>query len=140
VRTFLDDFHDSALCHLFELAGHGVVDEWAGEIVLFDRSCYNRAGVERAMGFCDEDDVEEFFHSVPEFERMLVRSGIQVITYWSAITDEEQHLHFLGRMHDPLKLWKLSPMAPNFLLSLCTSTAISVVTPSWQTPRHGGCA
>jgi polyphosphate kinase 2 (PPK2 family) len=62
------------------------------------------------MGFCDEDDVEEFFRSVPEFERMLVRSGIQVIKYWFSITDEEQHLRFLGRINDPLKQWKLSPM------------------------------
>ena len=82
----------------------------AGEMVLFDRSWYNRAGVERVMGFCSEDDVEEFFRSVPEFERMLVRSGIKVIKYWFSITDEEQHLRFLGRIHDPLKQWKLSPM------------------------------
>lgn len=82
----------------------------AGEIVLFDRSWYNRAGVERVMNFCSEDDVEEFFRSVPEFERMLVRSGIQLIKYWFSITDDEQHLRFLGRMHDPLKQWKLSPM------------------------------
>lgn len=82
----------------------------AGEIVLFDRSWYNRAGVERVMGFCSEDEVEEFFRSVPEFERMLVRSGIQVLKYWFSITDEEQHLRFLGRIHDPLKQWKLSPM------------------------------
>ncbi len=82
----------------------------AGEIVLFDRSWYNRAGVERVMGFCSEDDVEEFFRSVPEFERMLVRSGIRLIKYWFSITDEEQHLRFLGRIHDPLKQWKLSPM------------------------------
>ncbi len=82
----------------------------AGEIVLFDRSWYNRAGVERVMGFATEDQVEEFFRSVPEFERMLVRSGIQVIKYWFSITDEEQHLRFLGRIHDPLKQWKLSPM------------------------------
>lgn len=81
-----------------------------GEIVLFDRSWYNRAGVERVMEFCSEDDVEEFFRSVPEFERMLVRSGIQVLKYWFSITDEEQHLRFLGRIHDPLKQWKLSPM------------------------------
>jgi len=81
-----------------------------GEIVLFDRSWYNRAGVERVMGFCSEEEVEEFFRSVPEFERMLVRSGIQVIKYWFSITDEEQHLRFLGRIHDPLKQWKLSPM------------------------------
>ncbi|MDH1676025.1 polyphosphate kinase 2 [Comamonas aquatica] len=82
----------------------------AGEIVLFDRSWYNRAGVERVMGFCSDDEYEEFFRSVPEFERMLVRSGIRVIKYWFSITDEEQHLRFLGRIHDPLKQWKLSPM------------------------------
>jgi polyphosphate kinase len=82
----------------------------AGEIVLFDRSWYNRAGVERVMGFCSEDEVEEFFRSVPEFERMLVRSGIVLIKYWFSITDEEQHLRFLARIHDPLKQWKLSPM------------------------------
>jgi len=82
----------------------------AGEMVLFDRSWYNRAGVERVMGFCNDDEYEEFFRSVPEFERMLVRSGIKVIKYWFSITDEEQHLRFLGRIHDPLKQWKLSPM------------------------------
>ncbi len=82
----------------------------AGEMVLFDRSWYNRAGVERVMGFCGEDDVEEFFRSVPEFERMLVRSGIRLLKYWFSITDEEQHLRFLGRIHDPLKQWKFSPM------------------------------
>ena len=82
----------------------------AGEIVLFDRSWYNRAGVERVMGFCTDDQYEEFFRSTPEFERMLVRSGIQVIKYWFSITDEEQHMRFLSRIHDPLKQWKLSPM------------------------------
>jgi polyphosphate kinase 2 len=82
----------------------------AGEIVLFDRSWYNRAGVERVMGFCSETEVEEFFRSVPEFERMLVRSGITVIKYWFSITEQEQYLRFLGRMHDPLKQWKLSAM------------------------------
>lgn len=82
----------------------------AGEIVLFDRSWYNRAGVESVMGFCTPDEVEEFFRSVPEFERMLVRSGIQLIKYWFSITDDEQHLRFLSRIHDPLKQWKLSPM------------------------------
>lgn len=82
----------------------------AGEIVLFDRSWYNRAGVERVMGFCSDDQYEEFFRSAPEFERMLVRSGIQLIKYWFSITDEEQHLRFLSRIHDPLKQWKLSPM------------------------------
>ncbi len=81
-----------------------------GEIVLFDRSWYNRAGVERVMGFATEDQVEEFFRDVPEFERMLVRSGIRVIKYWFSITDEEQQLRFLIRIHDPLKQWKLSPM------------------------------
>ena len=81
-----------------------------GEIVLFDRSWYNRAGVERVMGFCTEDQCEEFFRSVPEFERMLVRSGIILIKYWFSITDEEQQDRFLMRIHDPLKQWKLSPM------------------------------
>jgi polyphosphate kinase 2 len=82
----------------------------AGEIVLFDRSWYNRAGVERVMGFCTEDQYEEFFRSAPEFERMLVRSGIQLIKYWFSISDDEQRIRFLGRIHDPLKQWKLSPM------------------------------
>lgn len=82
----------------------------AGEIVLFDRSWYNRAGVERVMGFCNDDQYEEFFRTVPEFERMLVRSGIQLIKYWFSISDQEQHLRFLSRIHDPLKQWKLSPM------------------------------
>lgn len=81
-----------------------------GEIVLFDRSWYNRAGVERVMGFCSEDEVEEFFRSVPEFERMLVRSGIILIKYWFSITDDEQYLRFQMRIRDPLKQWKLSPM------------------------------
>ena len=81
-----------------------------GEIVLFDRSWYNRAGVERVMGFCGEDDVEEFFRSVPEFERMLVRSGVTLLKYWFSITDEEQHVRFEMRIKDPLKQWKLSPM------------------------------
>lgn len=81
-----------------------------GEIVLFDRSWYNRAGVERVMGFADEDQVEQFFNDVPEFERMLVRSGITVIKYWFSITDEEQQMRFLMRIHDPMKQWKLSPM------------------------------
>ena len=82
----------------------------AGEIVLFDRSWYNRAGVERVMGFCSDEEYDEFFRSVPEFERMLARSGIKLVKYWFSITDEEQHLRFLGRIHDPLKQWKLSPM------------------------------
>ncbi len=82
----------------------------AGEMVLFDRSWYNRAGVERVMGFCDDVQYEEFFRSVPEFEKMLVRSGIQVIKYWFSITDDEQRARFLARIHDPLKQWKLSPM------------------------------
>ncbi len=82
----------------------------AGEMVLFDRSWYNRAGVERVMGFCTEDEYEEFFRTVPEFEKMLVRSGIKLIKYWFSITDDEQHMRFLGRIHDPLKQWKLSPM------------------------------
>jgi polyphosphate kinase 2 len=82
----------------------------AGEIVLFDRSWYNRAGVEHVMGFCTPEEYEEFYRSVPEFERMLVRSGIRLLKYWFSITDEEQHLRFLGRINDPLKQWKLSPM------------------------------
>jgi polyphosphate kinase 2 len=82
----------------------------AGEIVLFDRSWYNRAGVETVMGFCTEAELEEFFRSVPDFERMLVRSGIQIVKYWFSITDAEQAARFLGRIRDPLKQWKLSPM------------------------------
>ncbi|GJE76620.1 polyphosphate kinase 2 [Methylorubrum suomiense] len=82
----------------------------AGEFVLFDRSWYNRAGVERVMGFCSEAEVEEFFRSVPEFERMLVRSGIVLVKYWFSITDAEQAMRFRMRIHDPLKQWKLSPM------------------------------
>jgi len=82
----------------------------AGEIVLFDRSWYNRAGVEHVMGFCTDDEYEEFFRSVPEFERMLVRSGIILLKYWFSITDEEQQFRFNMRIHDPLKQWKLSPM------------------------------
>jgi polyphosphate kinase len=81
-----------------------------GEIVLFDRSWYNRAGVERVMGFCTEADCEEFFRSVPEFERMLVRSGITLIKYWFSITDDVQQFRFTMRIQDPLKQWKLSPM------------------------------
>jgi len=82
----------------------------AGEIVLFDRGWYNRAGVERVMGFCSEADCEEFFRTVPEFERMLVRSGIILLKYWFSITDQEQNMRFLMLIHDPLNQWKLSPM------------------------------
>lgn len=82
----------------------------AGEIVMFDRSWYNRAGVERVMGFCTDEQYEEFFRSAPEFERMLQRSGIQLIKYWFSISDDEQRIRFLSRIHDPLKQWKLSPM------------------------------
>jgi polyphosphate kinase 2 len=82
----------------------------AGEMVLFDRSWYNRAGVERVMGFCTDEEYDAFFQSVPEFERLLVRSDIILIKYWFSITDDEQHLRFLMRIHDPLKQWKLSPM------------------------------
>jgi polyphosphate kinase len=81
-----------------------------GEIVLFDRSWYNRAGVERVMGFCTDEEYERFFHDVPELEKMLVRSGIRLLKYWFSITDEEQEMRFLARMNDPLKQWKLSPM------------------------------
>ncbi len=94
-----------------------------GEIVLFDRSWYNRAGVERVMGFAGEDQVEQFFHDVPEFERMLVRSGITVIKYWFSITDEEQQMRFLMRIHDPMKQWKLSPM------DLQSPRALGSITP-----------
>ena len=81
-----------------------------GEIVLFDRSWYNRAGVERVMGFCTEEECAEFFRTVPEFERMLVRAGIVLLKYWFSITDDEQHFRFQMRIRDPLKQWKLSPM------------------------------
>lgn len=79
-------------------------------MVLFDRSWYNRAGVERVMGLCDEYKYQEFFRTVPGFERMLVRSGIQIIKYWFSISGDEQHLRFIVPIHDPLKQWKLSPM------------------------------
>src|ERR1700733_14339587 len=82
----------------------------AGELVLFDRSWYNRAGVERVMSFCSDADYEEFFRTVPAFEQMLVRSGIVLVKYWFSITDDEQHLRFMMRIHDPLKQGKLSPM------------------------------
>jgi polyphosphate kinase 2 len=82
----------------------------AGEIVLFDRSWYNRAGVERVMGFCTEDEYREFLRSCPEFERMLVRSGIILIKYWFSVSDEEQERRFQARIDDPTKRWKLSPM------------------------------
>jgi polyphosphate kinase 2 len=81
-----------------------------GEIVLFDRSWYNRAGVERVMGFCTDEDYEAFFEMVPEFEKMLTRSGIKVVKYWFSITDQEQEARFRARIEDPLKQWKLSPM------------------------------
>lgn len=82
----------------------------AGEMVLFDRSWYNRAGVERVMGFCTESEYEEFLHSCPEFERMLVRAGILLIKYWFSVSDEEQERRFQDRMNDPTKRWKLSSM------------------------------
>jgi polyphosphate kinase 2 len=81
-----------------------------GEMVLFDRSWYNRAGVEKVMGFCTDEEYEEFFRTVPEFEKVLIRSGIILIKYWFSISDNEQHLRFTMRIHDPLKQWKLSPM------------------------------
>jgi polyphosphate kinase 2 len=82
----------------------------AGEMVLFDRSWYNRAGVERVMGFCSEEEVKEFFRSCPEFEKMLIRSGIILIKYWFSISDKEQEKRFQKRINDPRKRWKLSPM------------------------------
>lgn len=81
-----------------------------GEIVLFDRSWYNRAGVEHVMGFCTEDEYAEFMRSVPEFERMLVRSGIILVKYWFSVSDHEQERRFQQRIADPTKRWKLSPM------------------------------
>jgi polyphosphate kinase 2 len=81
-----------------------------GEMVLFDRSWYNRAGVERVMGFCTEDEYREFLRSCPEFERMLVRSGVQLIKYWFSVSDAEQERRFQSRLDDPTKRWKLSPM------------------------------
>lgn len=82
----------------------------AGEMVLFDRSWYNRAGVERVMGFCTDEEYREFMRSCPEFERMLVRSGIILIKYWFSVSDEEQEKRFQARVHDPMRRWKLSPM------------------------------
>jgi len=82
----------------------------AGEIVLFDRSWYNRAGVERVMGFCTEEEYQEFLRSCPEYERMLVRSGIILIKYWFSVSDDEQERRFRNRITDPTKRWKLSPM------------------------------
>jgi polyphosphate kinase len=82
----------------------------AGEIVLFDRSWYNRAGVERVMRFCSEEEYQEFLRSCPEFERMLLRSGITLIKYWFSVSDEEQERRFQARLADPTKRWKLSPM------------------------------
>ncbi|MBN1559708.1 polyphosphate kinase 2 [candidate division KSB1 bacterium] len=82
----------------------------AGEIVLFDRSWYNRAGVEHVMGFCTDEEYWEFMRSCPEFERMLIRSGIMLIKYWFSISDEEQEKRFQARLKDPTKTWKLSPM------------------------------
>jgi polyphosphate kinase 2 len=82
----------------------------AGEMTLFDRSWYNRAGVERVMGFCTAAEYKEFMRSCPEFERMLIRSGIKIIKYWFSISDDEQERRFQARSKDPLKRWKLSPM------------------------------
>lgn len=82
----------------------------AGEIVLFDRSWYNRAGVEKVMGFCNDDEYEDFLRSCPEFERMLIRSGIILIKYWFSVSDEEQEKRFLERINTPVKQWKFSPM------------------------------
>lgn len=82
----------------------------AGEIVLFDRSWYNRAGVEKVMGFCSEEEYEEFLRSCPEFERMLIRSGIILIKYWFSVSDEEQEKRFMERINTPIKRWKFSPM------------------------------
>jgi polyphosphate kinase 2 len=82
----------------------------AGEIVLFDRSWYNRAGVERVMGFCTDAEYEEFMRTCPEFERMLVRSGITLVKYWFSVSDDEQERRFQARVDDPMRRWKLSPI------------------------------
>ena len=82
----------------------------AGEMVLFDRSWYNRAGVERVMGFCTDEEYEDFMRTCPEFERMLVRSGIILVKYWLSVSDDEQERRFLARINDSSKRWKLSPM------------------------------
>src|SRR5258705_10993338 len=82
----------------------------AGEMVLFDRSWYNRAGVERVMGFCTDDEYEDFLRTAPEFERMLLRSGIILVKYWFSVSDAEQERRFQARINDPTKHWKLSPM------------------------------
>ena len=82
----------------------------AGEIVLFDRSWYNRAGVEKVMGYCTNDEYEEFLRSCPEFERMLIRSGIILVKYWFSVSDHEQEKRFQERIQDPTKRWKISPM------------------------------
>ena len=82
----------------------------AGEIVIFDRSWYNRAGVEKVMGFCTDEEYEEFLRSCPSFERMLVRSGIILLKYWFSVSDEEQEKRFKSRIKDPMKRWKFSPM------------------------------
>jgi polyphosphate kinase len=82
----------------------------AGEIVFFDRSWYNRAGVERVMGFCTDEEYDDFMRTCPQFERMLVRSGIVLVKYWLSVSDDEQERRFLGRINDPSKRWKLSPM------------------------------
>ena len=82
----------------------------AGEIVIFDRSWYNRAGVEKVMGFCTDEEYEEFLRSCPDFERMLVRSNIVLLKYWFSVSDEEQEKRFKSRIKDPLKRWKFSPM------------------------------
>jgi len=82
----------------------------AGEIVLFDRSWYNRAGVEKVMGFCTEDEYQDFLRSCPDFERLLIRSGLILIKYWFSVSEEEQEKRFQSRIEDPTKRWKLSPM------------------------------
>lgn len=82
----------------------------AGQIILFDRSWYNRSGVERVMGFATDEQVQEFFRTVPQFEEMLIGSGIRLVKYWFSVSDQEQEFRFMCRLHDPLKQWKLSPM------------------------------
>ena len=100
-------------------------------MVLFDRSWYNRAGVERVMGFCSEDDVEEFFRAAPEIERMLVRSGIVLIKYWLEVSAQEQRSRLMERVEDPTKQWKLSPIDAEAPAGATTTTRAR-----WPTSSH----
>ena len=113
VALFQQERDDPGTQQHQECEYHGQHDEHlpaAGEIVLFDRSWYNRAGVERVMGFCNEEEYQEFLRATPLFEEMLLRSNIKLIKYWFSVSDEEQERRFQDRLSDPSKHWKLSPM------------------------------